>query len=119
MLAESSAPSGTASAKHFAEIDIAFPLWRRGELGSTFPVGTQLIVFRALLRVAKHFIGFLDFLELVLRLLVVGVQIRMIFSRQLAVGRLDIFFLRIARYAQSFVVITEFYSHAPIIEILV
>ena len=47
---------------------------------------TKLVVGRFFLGIAQGLIGFTDFLEFLLGLLVVGVLVRMIFDGELAVG---------------------------------
>src|SRR5712671_3316838 len=102
MLAE---PAASASAKYVAEIDIAFPLRRRSELGAVLPVGAKLIVFGSLFGISEHFISFLDFLELLFRLFAVGVQVGMVFPGEFAMSLLDFLILGIAGHAQRFVIV--------------
>jgi hypothetical protein len=64
---------------------------------------TVLVVGRALLRVGENFVGFLDFLEVLLGLGVVRIAIRMIFHRQLAVSLLDFIIGGVAIDAQNVV----------------
>ena len=54
-------------------------------------VETELVVHLALLGVGKNFVGFLDLLELFLGGLVAGIQVGMIFARELAVGGANVF----------------------------
>ncbi len=49
-------------------------------------VETELVVNLALLLVAQHIVGFRDLLELLLGLLVVGIDVGMIFARGFAEG---------------------------------
>ena len=70
-----------------------------------------LIVQLALLRVRKHLVGFIDFLELFLGILIAGVVVRVVLHGQLAVSLFD---LRIGGrfgYSQHFVVIALFLCH--------
>ena len=70
-----------------------------------------LIVQLTLLRVRKHLVGFIDFLELFLGILIAGVVVRVVLHGQLAVSLFD---LRIGGrfgYSQHFVVIALFLCH--------
>ena len=70
-----------------------------------------LIVQLALFRVRKHLVGFIDFLELFLGILIAGVIVRVVLHGQLAVSLFD---LRIGGrfgYSQHFVVIALFLCH--------
>jgi hypothetical protein len=70
-----------------------------------------LIVLAALLLIAKNVVRFLDLLELLLRLLVVRIQIRMVFARELAIGFFDVLVGGGPRHSESFIVITKLYGH--------
>src|SRR5262249_17659484 len=59
------------------------PIRRWSEVRSGLPIRSELIVFEALVGIAQDFVGFLDFFELFLGLLVVGIEIRMILAGQL------------------------------------
>jgi hypothetical protein len=110
--ASAAAPTTRAGAKELAE-DIAeniFKPCRKIETAckrSTLTKGcmTELIILSTPLRIAQDLVGFRNLLELVFRLLVTWVAIRMVFERKLAVGFLDFVFDGIARNAQDLVVI--------------
>jgi hypothetical protein len=61
-----------------------------GTLGHLLELGAELVVQRPLFLVAQHIVRLLDFLKLLLGCLVVGVQIGVIFPRQLAIRLLDL-----------------------------
>ena len=63
------------------------------------------IVGGALLRIAQDAVGFGGFLEFFFGLLIVGIAIRMVFQRQLAVGALERRRVAIAADAEDFVII--------------
>ena len=70
------------------------------------PCGTvfaNLVVFFALFFIRKHIVGFGDFLEFLLRGLVSGVQIRVVFAREFAVGLFNIRFRGVFFHAERFV----------------
>lgn len=56
-----------------------------------FPVFAVLIVSGTLLGITQHLIRFIQFLELPVCLLVIGIQVGVQLTRQLAVSLLDIF----------------------------
>ncbi len=76
-----------------------------------------LIVQLALLRVRKHLVGFVDFLELFLCVFVAGVLVRVVLHGQLAVSLLDLRIRRRFGYPQHLVIITFFlcHIHSPLI----
>ena len=63
------------------------------------------VVGRALLRVGEHGIGLAAFLEALFRVRIVGIAVRMVLHRQLAIGSLDLLLGGAARHAQHFVVV--------------
>src|SRR6266550_2988058 len=69
-----------------------------------FPVGAELFVLRALLRVAEHFVGFVDQLEAVGSLGIL-VDVRVILASQPAIGGLDFFLRRGPRDTERLVVV--------------
>ena len=78
---------------------------------------TILVVHLAFLRVRKHLVGFVDFLEFFLSVLVAGVVVRVVLHRQLAVGLFDLRIRGRFGYPQHFVVITLFlcHIHSPLV----
>ena len=64
-----------------------------------------LVVSGTLLPVGQGFVGFLRFLELLLRLGVVRIAVGMVLHRQLAISLLDIFLRRVAVDAEDFVIV--------------
>ena len=60
------------------------------KLLAVLPVGAKLVVQFALFRVFEHFIGFVDFLKLLLCLLVAGIEVRVVFAGQLFVSLGDL-----------------------------
>jgi hypothetical protein len=67
-----------------------------------------LVVGGALLRVGEDLVGFLGLLELLLRLGVVRIAVRMVLHGQLAVGLLDLVVRSVAVDAEDFVVVALF-----------
>src|SRR5262249_34647214 len=76
------------------------------------PVGAKLVVFFALGWIAEHFVGFVDLLELRLRRLVAGVDVRMVLPRELPVCLLDLLLGRGLGHAERRVVILEIHSQS-------
>src|SRR2546428_161188 len=82
-------PEATALAA--AEVDVPFAAAREARSGARArtgllvhaPVGAELIVFLALLRVAKDLVGLVELLESSLGRLVAGVDVGMVLARQL------------------------------------
>src|SRR5207248_2250931 len=87
------------------------PVRRRREVRAIFPVRSELIVLPAFLGVAEDFVCFLDFLELLFGLLVVGIQVRMVLAGKFPVRLLDFVVLGGSRNAQDFVVIAKLHGH--------
>ncbi len=75
------------------------PIGRRLEIAAGLPIGTELVVCLALLRVLEDLVGLFHLLEarLGVRLLA---DIGMIFSGQLAIGPLDLIGSRVASNAE-------------------
>ena len=76
---------------------------------AALPIGAKFVVFLALLRVADYLVGLVDFLELDLGVLVVGIDIRMVLARQLAIRTLDLSLASSPRNAKSLIVIAKFH----------
>ncbi len=75
------------------------------------PVGTELVVTRALGRVAQHFVGFVDRFELRLAGDFVFGHIRVIQAGEFAKRLLDVVRRGGAGDAERLVVILKFYGH--------
>ena len=72
------------------------------------------VVGGALIRVAEGLVGLTEFFEFLLRLVVAGVFVWMVFDGQLAVGALQILLADIAIDAEHFVVVPLFAHCAPL-----
>ena len=123
LLAEAAAPAAEDGVEEIREVAFevvaaraagALPARRRFETAAAraAPAGailSQLIVFRAPVRILKDLVRFGDFLELFFRAFL-GIHVRVILARKLAVSRLDIFRLRVRLHAEYLVVVLEFHS---------
>jgi hypothetical protein len=69
-----------------------------------------MIVGRALLRIAQHFVGFLQLFELVLGVLFLA-HIRMVFARQFAVRELHLIRVGAAGHTENLVVILVLHAN--------
>ena len=87
-------------------IGAGLPLRTRVAAGrQIFAVEAILVVHLPLLGVGEHVIGFLQLLEFLFCGFVAGIQIGVIFARQLAKRCANIFRARLARHSQQFVII--------------
>jgi hypothetical protein len=84
---------------------------RGTELRARFPVGTEFIVFLALVLVGQNLVGLVDLLEPFLGFFLVLGDVRMIFAGQLAEGFLDVGIARGAGNAERFVIVFVFNGH--------
>ena len=75
------------------------------------PVWPKLIIELALFRVFQHLVGFIDFLELFLGLLVAGVEVRVIFAGQPLVGPRNLLGSGRAVHLEELVIIFVGYCH--------
>src|SRR6266851_4399173 len=124
--ARTPAPSGEAAAETAEEAieEVAeTTATRRARLGTgtcvapkdfvfrcaTLPVGAEQVVLLALFGIAEDLVGLVDFLELVLSALVAGVDVRMVFAGELAVGALYLGRGRVTFDAQELVVVAKFH----------
>src|SRR5689334_3734069 len=55
-----------------------------------FPVFSVLVIFFSFFRITQNFIGFIDLLKFFMRLFVVRIYVRVIFSRQFPVSFLNV-----------------------------
>lgn len=78
------------------------------------PVGTILVVFSALLRIAQDFIGLVDFLELLLGSLLVLGQVGVMLSGEFPKGAFDVIRRGGFRHPKSLVVIAELCGHGTL-----
>jgi len=86
--------------------DVAEALGRKSAEARRLIAGVaETIVIRALLRVGEHFVGFVDFLEVILGRRFIGRDVGMILARELAIGFLDVSFGRRSRHAENFVIV--------------
>src|SRR6266480_4048545 len=111
-------PNNKQSEEKFKEIQEAYEVLsdadkrkRYDQLGAILPVGAELVVPLAFIRVTENFVCFLDFFELLFRLLVVRIQIGMIFAGKLPVRLLDFVFLGRPRNTKDFVIIAKLHGH--------
>src|SRR5688572_13570252 len=91
------------------ELEALVPIGRRTEILPLLPVGAELVVGGALLRILQDLISLARVLELGfgVRFLV---HVRMIGARQLAVGALDVVLAGVAVDAEDFVVVLIFHG---------
>jgi len=77
------------------------------------PVGSQLVVALAFVRVGEDLVGFVDLLEAVFGLFLVGAfgHVGMETARQFAKRRFDLLGRSRASDLQGFVIVFKFYSH--------
>jgi hypothetical protein len=68
-----------------------------------------LIIFASLLRVSKHFVGFVDLFEALLSVWVTRIYVGMTLPSQAAEGALDLRFIGVAIDAQDLVVVFVFH----------
>src|SRR5688572_29502533 len=99
-----------------ADVDVeAAAEWPRAGLRARLlvhaPVGPELVVLLALLGIAEHFVGFVDFLEAGFSGLVARIDVRVKLAGQFAERLLDVLFRRRLRDAERLVVVLEF--HRP------
>ena len=73
------------------------------------PVGAELVVLLALLRIAEDLVRLVDLLELRLGRLVAGVHVGMMLAGELAVRLLDLFLRRALGDAERLVIVLEFH----------
>jgi len=78
---------------------------RPARLRKIVAVETVLVVHLTLLRVGEHVVGFLKLLELFFRGFVTGIEVGMVFARQLAERRTNILGAGFPRYSQQFVIV--------------
>jgi hypothetical protein len=88
------------------ELKALAPVGRRTEVLALAPVGTELVVGGALLRVLQHLVRFLEFLELLLCVPLLA-HVGMVLAGELAIGALDLVLARGARHPHDLVVVLE------------
>jgi hypothetical protein len=80
------------------------------EPGASQPFVTVGVINATLLGVSQNFIGFGGFLELLLRLLVSRISIRVVLESELAIGLLHLLLTRLPRNTQDLVIIPFLHS---------
>src|SRR6185437_2041908 len=65
----------------------------------------MLIICRALPWISQYFVGFLGFLEMLFRLWIIRIAVRMMLHRQLTIGFLDFVLAGVAVNAQHFIIV--------------
>jgi len=93
---------------------LAVPGAARGRRSLALPIGTELVVFRALFRIGEHLVSFVDFFELLRRLFLAGLrmEIRMMLARQAAIGLLDLVRRGTLLHAEDGVIVFKLDRHA-------
>src|SRR5690606_9817576 len=90
-------------------LEIEMPVRRRTELLALFPAAAELVVRGALLRIAKHLVSLVHFLEALLGVRLLA-DVRVVLAGEAPVRPLDVVRRRIASDAHDRVVILEFHS---------
>src|SRR5262249_41065205 len=90
---------------------LSLPLWWRLEPTRPIPIGSKLIVFLPLLRVAQDLVRFVDFLEFFFGGFFVLGHIRMVLARQLAKSAANLILARGFRHTERFVIISKLNGH--------
>ena len=114
-VAETAPSRPAASSEHLTQVEIgresALPSGWRSEVGPRFPIGSELVITLALLGITQDVVGFLDFFELILCALVVGVDVWMVLAGELPVGFFDFVVPRGPSNSESFVIVLKLYRH--------
>src|SRR5882724_11699771 len=92
-------------------LSLPLPARRRLEPARSIPIRAKLIVFLALFRIAKHLIGFVDFLKFFFGRLFIFGNIGMIFPRQLAKCTANLVVSGRFRNTKCLIIISELYGH--------
>src|SRR5438034_7489626 len=92
-------------------LSLPLPVRRRLEPARSIPIRAELIVFLALFRIAKHLIGFVDFLKFFFGRLFIFSNIGMIFPRQLAKCTANLVVSGRFRNTKCLIIISELYGH--------
>ena len=82
-------------------------------VAGVYPGKAELVIPRLFLRIGQHLVGLVDLLELLLRLFVAGVHVRMVLARQFFVGFFDLILRCTFADAQHLIIITFFLCHEP------
>src|SRR5438046_4808571 len=92
-------------------LSLPLPVRRRLKTARTIPIRAELVVFLALLGVAQHLIGFVDFLKFFFgRLFILG-NVGMIFPCQLAKCAADLVLGGGLRNTECLIIISELHRH--------
>ena len=73
----------------------------------------KLVVGCALGGIGEYFISFTGFLELMIGVLIIRIPVRMILHRKLAVGSLDLFFIRFPGHPENLVIVALGHALKP------
>src|SRR5262249_50796986 len=98
------AATAIAAERRRGELEITTPVRRRTELLSGAPVRAELIVGGASLRILQDLVRLLHFLEFLLGVRFLA-DVRVKFTRQFAIGALDLVLARFASHAHDLVVV--------------
>src|SRR5215471_3741752 len=90
---------------------LSLPLWWRLETSGPIPIGSKLIVFLPLLRVAQDLVRFVDFLEFFFGGLFVLGHVRVVLARQLAKSAANLVLARRFWHTERFVIISKLNGH--------
>src|SRR5204863_1433833 len=90
---------------------LSLPLWWRLETARPIPIGSKLIVFLPLLRVAQNLVRFVDFLEFFFGGFFVLGHIRVVLARQLAKSTANLVLARRFRHTERLVIISKLNGH--------
>src|SRR5438552_1236756 len=90
---------------------LSFPLWWWLEAALPIPIGSKLIIFLPLLRVAQNLVRFVDFLEFFFGGFLVLGHIRVVLARQLAKSAANFVLARRFRHTERLVIISTLNGH--------
>ncbi len=90
---------------------LSFPLWWWLETARPIPIGSKLIIFLPLLRVAQNLVRFVDFLEFFFGGFLVLGHIRVVLARQLAKSAANFVLARRFRHTERLVIISKLNGH--------
>ncbi len=88
------------------------PVGRRAEILTGLPVGAELVVGRALLRILQHLVGLTDLLEALLGIRLLA-DVGMELARKLAVRTLNLVLRCVTLYADDVIVIFKLHLAPP------
>src|SRR5882724_12003591 len=91
--------------------ELCLPVRRRTKFLALLPIRAQRVVLLAFLGIAQDFVGFVEFLEALLRVGLVLGDVGMVLQRQLAESAANLLRGRRARHTQNLIVVLECDSH--------